>query len=88
MGDLIHGNRDFGTVTYDQAAAGNNYASHSAVVVGFADGSNGRVALTVGGNETDSVRRREVPIDGNGFIRQRTRNPFICVIRTFDSTPA
>jgi len=87
VGDLIHANREGGTKTYAQAAIQSSYNSHCAIVVGFGGGSAGRFALTVGGNEGDSVRQAEVPVDEDGFVRQRSRNPYICVIRTFDGGP-
>lgn len=87
IGDLVHSNREGGTKTYNQAAIQNSYPSHCAIVVGFGGGSAGRFALTIGGNEGDSVRQAEVPVDENGFVRQRSRNPYICVIRTFDGGP-
>lgn len=83
-GDLIHANRENGTITYAQAGTQTAYPSHTAIVVGFGDGSSGKFALTVGGNEGDSVRNAEVPLDGNGFVKPRARNPFISVVRTFD----
>lgn len=49
-------------------------------VVELGQDANGRFALTVGGNEGDSVGRKRVELRSDGTIRQRAANPFICVI--------
>lgn len=38
-------------------------------------------ALTVGGNEGNSVGLKRVALCEDGFIRQRERDPYICVIQ-------
>jgi hypothetical protein len=43
--------------------------------------SAGGFALTVGGNESDSVRRTVVRLEPNGRIRQRNLNPYISLLR-------
>jgi hypothetical protein len=45
------------------------------------DGQGG-YAMTIGGNESDSVRRKVVRLDDKGRIKQRSRNPYIAVIQT------
>jgi hypothetical protein len=86
LGDLIHGNRDHGNITFEQAAENDDYDSHSAIVVGFGEDSNGRIAVTVGGNEKDSIRRAHVRLNDAGFVKRRNHKPFISIVRTFDST--
>lgn len=76
VGDIIQRNRSGGTITYDQARARSNYPSHSAIVVEV----NQAAAITVGGNETDSVRRKQVPLTSSGLIQAAPANPYICVI--------
>jgi hypothetical protein len=44
--------------------------------------SNGKYVLTIGGNESDSVRIKEVRLDTNGKIKNRQNNPFILIIET------
>jgi hypothetical protein len=76
-GDVIQNNRDGQTLTYDFAAKHAAYTSHSAIVVKIEGG----FALTIGGNEGNSIRMKKIPLDASGMIKQRTPNPFICVIR-------
>lgn len=82
VGDIIQNNR--GGTTHDFAFARRNrsYASHSAIVVETGEDTDGRFALTIGGNEGNSVRRTVVRLNPTGFIKQRTSNPFICIIKT------
>jgi hypothetical protein len=80
MGDIIQNNRGGQALTYDFAAAHEAYESHSAVVVEVGSDNNGRFAITVGGNESDTVGRKRVALNDNGFVRQRESNPYICVI--------
>ncbi|MGE0725379.1 MAG: DUF2272 domain-containing protein [Alphaproteobacteria bacterium] len=80
VGDVIHWNRDGGTVDFAFAAGHKRYNSHSAIVLETGEDSLGRFALTVGGNESDSVRRQRIALDANGLVKQRQRNPFISVI--------
>jgi hypothetical protein len=42
--------------------------------------SGGPFALTIGGNETDSTRQSLVRLNSKGRIKQRDRNPYICVV--------
>lgn len=79
-GDIIQNNRGGSTYDYEYAKAHADYASHSAIVVEVGQDSNGKYAITIGGNEGDSVREKEIRLDKNGFIIQRKINPFIAII--------
>lgn len=76
LGDILHNNRGGQTLDYDFAAAHEAYESHSAVIVDV--GSD--FVRTIGGNEDDSIRVRRVPLKAEGFIKQRTQNPYISLI--------
>ncbi len=80
VGDIIHNNRNGNSYNFAYARKHDSYFSHSAIVVETGTDSNGRYALTIGGNESDSIRRTIVRLNANGLIKQRTSNPFICVI--------
>ncbi len=80
VGDIIQNNRGNQTIDYDFAAAHEAYQSHSAIIVNLGSDSNGRFAITVGGNEGDTVGRKRVALDSQGHVVQRDSNPFICVI--------
>ena len=81
VGDIIQNNRGGTSHDYDFAASHKSYASHSAVVVEVGTDSQGSFAVTVGGNESDSVRKKEIRLTNNGLIKQRSSNPFICIIQ-------
>jgi hypothetical protein len=81
IGDLIHNNRNGQTLDYDFATAHEAYESHSALVIALGSDASGAFALTVGGNEGDTVGQRRVPLRADGKIAQRTANPFICVVQ-------
>lgn len=80
LGDIICGNRDGGNVTYDQARTLNSYNSHGAIVVDLTMENGARYALTVGGNESDSIRIKKVRLAATGNVKQQSPNPYICVI--------
>ena len=82
VGDIIQNNRGGTTHDYDFARRNKNYASHSAVVIETGEDTDGKYALTIGGNEGDSIRRTVIRLLPTGFIKQRASNPFICVIKT------
>ena len=82
IGDIIHNNRDGNSFDFAYASSHADYSSHSAVVVDTGHDATGRFATTIGGNESDSVRRKRVPLDGNGLIVQRAQSPYICIIQT------
>ncbi len=82
IGDIIQNNRN-GTRHDFQFAAGNtDYASHSAIVIEIGEDASGGYALTVGGNEGNSIRQTIVRLTPSGFIKQRTSNPYICLVKT------
>jgi hypothetical protein len=81
LGDLIHRNRSGGTITYSEARISSDYPSHSAIVVEVGEDRIGRYAITVGGNEQDSIRKTRVALDASGRVVQKNSNPFICVVQ-------
>jgi hypothetical protein len=81
-GDIIQNNRDGNSFDYAHAAEHDDYASHTAIVVETGTDTTGRYAVTIGGNESDSIRRKRVVLDARGYIVQRPREPFICVVQT------
>lgn len=81
IGDIIQSNRLGKKYTYKYAATHDAYKSHSALVIETGIDSLGKYALTIGGNESDSVRNKIVRLDNSGLVQQREANPFICVIQ-------
>jgi hypothetical protein len=81
VGDIIQNNRGNHKFTYDFARTHSAYESHSAIVVEVGSDHNGHFANTIGGNESDSIRRKRVALNANGLIIQRKINPYICVIQ-------
>jgi hypothetical protein len=81
VGDIIHNNRNGQILTYAFAAAHQSYESHSAIVVEVGNDANGGYAITVGGNEADTVGRKRVSLHPDGKVLQRASNPYICVIQ-------
>ena len=81
VGDIIQNNRGGSAHDFAFARANPNYESHSAIVVETGTDSQGGYALTIGGNESDSVRRKIVRLDAGGKIRQRASNPYICLLQ-------
>lgn len=82
IGDIIHNNRGGSTFDYEYARTHKSYQSHAAVVVETGEDSTGKYVLTIGGNESNSVRMKEVRLDSNRKIKNRQNNPFILVIET------
>jgi len=82
VGDIIQNNRGGATHNFAFARDNEHYTSHSAIVVEVGQDTAGRFALTVGGNEGDSIRQKVVRLTPGGFIGQRPSNPFVCVIET------
>lgn len=80
IGDLIVANREGGSVSYAEARTRESYPSHSAIVTELITRSGRKYAVTIGGNERDSVRRTEVPLTAGGFVKQRTVEPYIAII--------
>jgi hypothetical protein len=81
VGDIIQNNRGGNKFTYDFARTHSAYESHSAIVVELGADHQGHFARTIGGNESDSIRKKRVALNNNGFIVQRPTNPYICVIQ-------
>jgi len=82
LGDIIHNNRGGSKHSFDYARAHKNFSSHSAIVIDVGVDGHGGYAMTIGGNESDSVRRKFVRLDNKGRIKQRISNPYIAVIQT------
>jgi uncharacterized protein DUF2272/SH3 domain-containing protein len=86
LGDLIHHNRDGGTLSFDFARDNTGYPSHSAIVVDFEVRNGVRHAVTIGGNEflsggTGTVGMKRFPLDTNGFLNQSAIGVrLICVV--------
>lgn len=80
IGDIIQNNRNNNSYDYAFAAQNNSYESHSAIVVEVGEDSIGKYALTIGGNEGDSIRIKEIRLNVNGIIKQRLSNPFMVII--------
>lgn len=80
-GDIIHYNVENGTVTYAQARKDDTYGSHSAIVVEIKRISGKYYAVTVGGNEGDTVGKSWVELTASRFIKRRRLNPYIAVIQ-------
>lgn len=81
VGDIIQHNRGGATHDFAFARTHKNYTSHSALVIETGQDTSGGFALTIGGNEGNSIRRTIVRLNAQGFIKQRTNNPFICIIK-------
>jgi hypothetical protein len=81
IGDIIHNNRDGGTIDFAAAGRRRSYPSHTAIVVETGVDSNGAYARTIGGNESDSIRRKRVALNNRGLVVQRPLSPYICVIQ-------
>jgi hypothetical protein len=81
VGDIIQNNRGGTHHDFAFAKTHKNYASHSAIVVETGNDALGRYALTIGGNEGNSVRQTVIRLNQQGFIKQRVNNPFICLVK-------
>ena len=80
-GDIIHWNRNGGTVTYAGAAGNNDYVSHCVIVVDVGQDNKGPCAITVGGNENQSVGQTRLPLSNDGRLVPRSANPYISIIK-------
>lgn len=80
-GDIIHWNRNGGTVTYAGAAGNNDYESHCVIVVDVGQDDRGPCAITVGGNENQSVGQTRLPLSADGRLVPRSGNPYISIIK-------
>ncbi|MDQ3815770.1 MAG: DUF2272 domain-containing protein [Armatimonadota bacterium] len=83
VGDIIHNNRGMPPTNFDFNHAKNHddYPSHSAIVVARGVDENGKFALTIGGNELDSIRRKRVQLKADGSIKQKSPNPYISLLK-------
>ena len=84
LGDIIQNNRNGHSYDYAYAKANPAYESHSAIVVALGQDHDNHYAITVGGNEGNSVRQTRVLLTDQGLIIQRDKhhNPYISVIKT------
>jgi len=86
LGDIIHHNRDGGTLDFDFARAHTGYPSHGVIVVDFDVADGVRHAITVGGNEfiangTGTVGKKSFPLNSSGLLDQSAIGPrLICVV--------
>jgi hypothetical protein len=81
VGDIIQNNRKGNRFDFAFAKANRNYESHSAIVAEVGHDAEGGFALTIGGNEGNSIRQTVVRLTPQGFVRQRPKSPFICIIK-------
>jgi hypothetical protein len=81
VGDIIHNNRNGSTHDFAFAKTHKSYPSHSAIVVEIGTDSQGGFAMTIGGNESDSIRQKLVRLTASGKVKQRVLSPYICVIQ-------
>jgi hypothetical protein len=81
VGDIVHHNRRGTRFDFEHARRNAGYLSHSAIVVERGEDERGKFALTIGGNEGDSVRRKRVRLNADGTIAQRDRDPFIALLK-------
>ncbi len=81
VGDIVHNNRNGTRHDFAFARANRNYFSHSAIVVMRGEDASGKFALTIGGNESDSIRRSRVRLNDDGTIAQRATNPYISLLK-------
>jgi hypothetical protein len=81
LGDIIQNNRLGNRFDFAHAKADPDYPSHTAIVVDFEVRGGVRYAVTIGGNEENTVGRRRVPLQANGLVRQAPGSRhYICVI--------
>ncbi|MEH6306811.1 DUF2272 domain-containing protein [Olivibacter sp. CPCC 100613] len=81
LGDLIHHNRGGKHYDFEFAKHNKTYESHSAIVVEKGTDVQGHYVLTIGGNESDSIRKKLVRLDDQKKIISREINPYICIIQ-------
>lgn len=88
IGDIIAWNRGGTKFSYDYAAQNNNFQSHSTIVIDIIVKAGIRYAVTIGGNEGQTVGRTEVQLTASGHVKPRTVNPYICVIENLKADAA
>jgi hypothetical protein len=81
LGDIVQNNRSGNKFTYDYARTHSAYESHSAIVVEVGVDHDGHYLMTIGRNESDSIRRKLIRLNKKGLIIQREVNPYIYVIQ-------
>ncbi|TFF30387.1 DUF2272 domain-containing protein [Mucilaginibacter psychrotolerans] len=81
VGDILHNNRNGNQFNYAYAAAHSQYESHTAIIIEKGNDAQGGYIVTVGGNESDSIRTKIIRLDAHGHIAQRATSPFICLIK-------
>jgi hypothetical protein len=81
IGDIIQNNRSGNSFNFNHAKNNTQYDSHSAIVVEIGHDNLGGFALTIGGNEGDSIRRKVVRLNESNLIKQRPTSSFICLVR-------
>ncbi|WP_203424082.1 DUF2272 domain-containing protein [Sinorhizobium sp. BG8] len=81
IGDIIQNNQPGYDFSFSYARTHSQYPSHSAIVVGFETRNGVRHAITIGGNESNTVGRKLVPLTAGGFVRQRANtNHYISIL--------
>jgi hypothetical protein len=80
VGDIVHVNRDGGTVDYKRAAGPSRYLSESGIVVDVREGD--REVVVVMGNQEPrgTVGTETLASAESGLLLQRALNPIICVL--------
>lgn len=81
VGDIIQNNRLGNAFDFACAKSHDSYFSHSAIVIARGEDHLGKFALTVGGNESDSIRRVRVKLNDDGTIKQRSTSKYICLLK-------
>ncbi|RFM29332.1 DUF2272 domain-containing protein [Chitinophaga silvisoli] len=81
LGDIIQNNRGGNKYDFTYAQKHKDYPSHSAIVVEKGTDANGHYVMTIGGNESDSIRKKKVRLNDGMKIIQRSSSPYISVIR-------
>lgn len=81
VGDIIQNNRGGSSHDYSFARTNTAYISHSVIVVARGADAHGKFAITVGGNESDSVRRQIVRLNDDGSVTQKPNHYYICLIK-------
>jgi len=81
VGDIVQNNRGDNSCDFAFARTNKQYDSHSAIVVEIGQDATSRFAVTIGGNEGQSIVMETVPLTSQGFIKQRVNKPFISIIK-------
>lgn len=81
VGDILQNNRGGTNHDFEFAKKHGNYASHSAIVIARGEDDRGKFAHTVGGNESDTIRRVRVQLNDDGTVRQKNANKYIALLK-------